>query len=247
MPGLYTITTRAPGTIITALIYNHDHQVHVDGRTATKMQSYGASVAQFNLTEDPFPGSVESLPTTLAGELSRLRFDIAAMASSLSGGVAVNWYVSLAAPGFATIGARIRQNTGIAVPNNTPTVLNFTNNDVDFNSGVWNIANPTRFTAPHTGKYFAAASLLWSGVAGALAKRRQVRIGVNGSFTNQAARTAITQPNEDQNQTLTGLLNLAATDYVEFQVFQDSGSTAFLAVDTNGIQSIVGALVFLGS
>jgi hypothetical protein len=249
MPGLYTITTRAAGTIITALIYNHDHQVHVDGRTATKMQSYGSSVTQLNVTEDPFPGGVESLPATLAGELSRLRFDIAAMASALSGGVAVNWYASLVAPGFATIGARVIRSSSVGIPANTPTIISFLNASADFNSGVWVNGAPTRFTAPNTGKYFAACSVTWAAtVSAGLSKRRQLQIGVNGSFTNAPTKTAVTLPQEQQRQTITGLLNLTAADFVEFRAFQDSGDNPLnIIADVPPSASIVGALVFLGS
>ena len=54
MAGLYEIHTRAPGTLITALIYNSDHQNHVDGPTADLMQSLGSSVSQMNLIEKIF-------------------------------------------------------------------------------------------------------------------------------------------------------------------------------------------------
>lgn len=244
MPGLYNIITRAPGTLISALIYNFDHQKHVDGRTATLVQSYSTALSQMNLTEDPFPSGSESLAASLAGELARLRFVIAALKSSLSGGAMVNWYDPMIGPGFATIGARVVRATAISIPNVTQTILNFTGNTADFNSGVWSVVNPTRFTAPVTGKYFAACGVLWNAASGS--GRRDIRIGVNGVFSAQTARTdTVAATAHTQHQAMVGILNLVATNYVEFAAFQDSGVTMQLTGESR--QSIVGGLVFLGS
>jgi hypothetical protein len=241
MPGLYSHTTRAPGTLITALIYNFDHQVQVDSRTATIVQSYGTSISQFNITEDPIPFGVESLPSSLAGEVARLRFDIAALKTALNGGVPVNWYDPNAAPGFATIGARVVRAAAFAVPNAVGTPIDFTGNTADFNSGVWSAANPTRFTAPNTGLYFAAAGVVWD--ASQPSGRRQLTIsGVDAGqqITNTTAATAI-----QQHQAITGLMKMVAGDFIEFRLFQDSGFAMTVIGSTK--QSIVGSLVFLGS
>jgi len=243
MPGLYSIVTRAPGTLITALIYNFDHQVHVNGRTATLVQSLGTGLSQLNLTEDPFPSSVESLAPSLAGEVTRLRFDIAALKTSLNGGVAVNWYDPIPAPGFATIGARVQRTAAFSVPNAFGTSINFTGNVADFNSGVWSGANPTRFTATATGKYYAACSVLWNTATGG---RRQLSISATGvGVAGQVHTNTLTALNRQQYQTLQGLMSLTAGDYIEFRAFQDSGGAVNLIGDQ--LQSIVGSLVFWGS
>jgi hypothetical protein len=246
MPGLYTIVTRAAGTLITALVYNFDHQQHVDGRTATLVQSYGTTITQFNITEDPLPGGVESLPSSLAGEIARLRFDIAALKTALSGNVPVNWYDNIATPAFATIGARVVRTTNQSIPNNTATNISFTPNTASFNSGVWSGVNPTRFTAPATGKYYAACSITWNASGVPIAGSRRVRVGVNGVFGNDVSMLTVDAATTGtQHQAMTGLVNLVAADFIEFEVLQTSGAALNLIPETD--QSIVGCLVFLGS
>jgi hypothetical protein len=74
MPALYTHTTRASGLTLTANIYNSDHQNHIDNGVPLQFDDYSVNVAQMKVVTDPFPGAVESLATTLAGELERIRF-----------------------------------------------------------------------------------------------------------------------------------------------------------------------------
>jgi hypothetical protein len=74
--GLYSHTTRASGLTLTANIYNTDHQNHIDNHNSTQIDDYSASVAEMQTTTDPYPSSSESQPTSLAGELERLRFVI---------------------------------------------------------------------------------------------------------------------------------------------------------------------------
>ena len=74
MPGLYSITTRASGTLLTATIYNADHQNHVDNQTPQMTDDYSTNDAEMQSTADPYPGAVISLSTSLAGELERIRF-----------------------------------------------------------------------------------------------------------------------------------------------------------------------------
>lgn len=72
----YTHTTRANGTILTASIYNTDHQNHIDNNIPSSIDDYSASVGQMQTVSDPGSPGSESVPTTLAGEIERLRFAI---------------------------------------------------------------------------------------------------------------------------------------------------------------------------
>lgn len=87
MPGLYTHTTRATGTILTAAIYNTDHQNHIDNQTPAATDDYSVNESQMQNNTDPYPGGVVSLPTSLAGEIERIRHII----SRIHGGVP--WYI----------------------------------------------------------------------------------------------------------------------------------------------------------
>lgn len=51
----------------------------VDANTPACVDDYSASVSQMRTTTDPYPSSAESLATTLAGELERLRYQLKAL------------------------------------------------------------------------------------------------------------------------------------------------------------------------
>ena len=74
MAGLYSHTTRAAGSTLTANIYNTDHQNHIDNHITTQMDDYSASVAEMQTVTDPGDVGTESQPTSLSGEIERLRF-----------------------------------------------------------------------------------------------------------------------------------------------------------------------------
>src|SRR5262249_2677700 len=153
MPGLYTIATRAPGTLVTALIYNHDHQVHVDGRTATLMSGY----SDVNATFAPPSGSdSRPIPITLANHSGTLRFNIPALKQLFNH--SASWFTPMASPGFPSIGARVIRSTSFSIPNNSATAIDFTGSTAEFNSGTtWVSGSPTRFTASNSGLYYATA------------------------------------------------------------------------------------------
>jgi hypothetical protein len=85
MPGLYSHTTRATGTILTASIYNTDHQNHIDNQTLQMTDDFSTDLAQSRTQVDP-----ATLATSADGEISRLRFIIAKIAQ------VTNWDQALA-------------------------------------------------------------------------------------------------------------------------------------------------------
>src|SRR5574341_1285814 len=91
MGGLYSITTRSDGTVLTASIYNSDHQNHVDNLTPQMTDDYSTSAVQMQTTTDPGEVGTESLPTSLAGELERLRFAIGECKTAI-GLTAAKWH-----------------------------------------------------------------------------------------------------------------------------------------------------------
>src|ERR1051326_1804 len=91
MPGLYTITTRSNGTTLTAAIYNADHQNHVDNQTPQMTDDYSSNVSQMQTATDPGEVGSESLATSLAGEIERLRFAVQDIKTSL-GLTSAQWY-----------------------------------------------------------------------------------------------------------------------------------------------------------
>jgi hypothetical protein len=77
MPALYTITTRASGTILTAAIYNADHQNHVNNGDAPHLGGFSASVSQMKQQTSPGDVGSESLSLSISDELARIRYMIA--------------------------------------------------------------------------------------------------------------------------------------------------------------------------
>ncbi|MCI0526653.1 MAG: hypothetical protein L0Y56_04265, partial [Nitrospira sp.] len=91
MPGNYSHTTRADGTTLTSAIYNADHQNHIDNQTPAGTDDHSINVAQMQSTIDPGEVGTESLPSSLAGELERIRF----MIKEITG--KTQWYETAAA------------------------------------------------------------------------------------------------------------------------------------------------------
>lgn len=84
--GLYSHTTRSVGTILTAAIYNSDHQNHITNQNPSMTGGYSDDVTQMKLTSSPGATGSESLAASLADELERLRFAIARIVDQ------PNWY-----------------------------------------------------------------------------------------------------------------------------------------------------------
>lgn len=74
MPGNYTHTTRSTGTVLTASIYNGDHQNHIDFQTPAGCDDYSSIVSQMRSEVNPYPSGSESLAVSGAGELERIRY-----------------------------------------------------------------------------------------------------------------------------------------------------------------------------
>lgn len=79
MPALYSITTRASGTILTAAIYNADHQNHVTNGDAVHLGGYSGNTSQMQAVQTPGDVGSESLALSIADELARLRYVIRQM------------------------------------------------------------------------------------------------------------------------------------------------------------------------
>ena len=110
MPGHYSINSRAVGELLTAAKYNADQALARDNMTPFGVDGYSATSTQMGLTTYPGTLGNESLATTLAGELERLRYSIGSMKFGI-------WYQ-------AGWGVHDRNVTQTTVTNTTtPTVL----------------------------------------------------------------------------------------------------------------------------
>jgi hypothetical protein len=115
LSGLYSHTTRADGTTLTAAIYNADHQNHINNAVPDQHDDWSSTVSQMQTTTDPYPGGAESQATNLAGELERLRYLIAQITGE------AQWYIdpditlaTLAGLGISNHKAPDDENTVVA-------------------------------------------------------------------------------------------------------------------------------------
>lgn len=84
MAALYSHTTRADGLVLTALIYNADHQNHINNGVPAQLDDYSANVVEMQMTTDPGESvGAPSQATSLAGELERLRYKVAQLTGQL--------------------------------------------------------------------------------------------------------------------------------------------------------------------
>ncbi len=72
--GNYSHTTRAVGLTLTANIYNTDHTNHITNHNFDTLDDYSSNNAEMQTTTDPYSSGAESLATSGAGELARIRY-----------------------------------------------------------------------------------------------------------------------------------------------------------------------------
>lgn len=121
----------------------------------------------------------------------------------------------------------VTRNTGDQlIANNTQTTLGFTAERYDTANMHSNTSNTGRLTAPVDGIYAVNASFVW-GIQGAFPSgERSVILRKNGTIEVAAdQRDADTAPAGGVTVNLTIMLRLAAGDFIEARVFQDSGGT----------------------
>lgn len=75
MPGNYSkVATVVTGQTITAAERNTEHDNHITYQTPAGTDDYSATVTEMRTETDPYPASVASQATSLAGELERIRY-----------------------------------------------------------------------------------------------------------------------------------------------------------------------------
>jgi hypothetical protein len=165
--GLYTIITRADGTVLTGAgstsnIFNVDHQNHVTHTEPTSINSFEATVAQMNIEVDPSPNGVPSLPAAFSDELARLRFALSTLKRLIASGTApAHWYTATgtfnAAVTLPPVAARIEQANPQTIPNGiNATLVLF---DTTIYSTVAGMAGTLGISLPVTGTYIVGGCL----------------------------------------------------------------------------------------
>lgn len=78
MPGNYSkVATVVTGQTITAAERNTEHDNHITYQTPAGTDDYSTTVTEMRTVSDPYPAGTPSQPTSLAGEIERIRYLIA--------------------------------------------------------------------------------------------------------------------------------------------------------------------------
>jgi hypothetical protein len=173
----YTLTygTVSAGDAILAAHHNTTHQEHIDSNIPENIDDYSVSAAEMRTTADPYPGSTESLATTLAGEIERLRYVL----KQITGGT--YWYtdpvgldstiVSSSLTSVGTIGTGVWQGTSIGTSYTDAKVTSVSGStgavvdgDIDHDA-LANFASNEHFTQANITATGTVASGVWNGTS----------------------------------------------------------------------------------
>lgn len=229
--GLYTHITRAPGTIVTAPLYNTDHQAHLQNDIPSSTGGLSDNVAAMQATIDPAPGGVATPVVDLGSEFQQLRFVLKDIKTVYNGGTPpAQWYVPITAPTQAFVtahGARVtRVPAGaLAVANKVQVPVIF--DTIEYDTGIvrysfdpfFTLSFPTRMTAQQNGLYHFTGSLDWLAVSGSglvlvlLLKKNSTQILASSEITLDSISTVRTL-------SVAAEVVLTAGDYVELVAFQ---------------------------
>lgn len=153
--GLYSHTTRGIGTVLTAAIYNADHNNHITNANPSQHGGYSDSVPEMQTMVNPGGVGTEVLASNLAGEIARLRYVINRIAGT------THWYEA-PVTSLATIGGGIPLTLAFAA---VPLTLRRTENNttplsiISFGSGS-GVGNKMNIQAVGTGAN-AIGELRW--------------------------------------------------------------------------------------
>lgn len=215
MPASYSHTTRASGLTLTADVYNADHLNHIAQGPST-YDDYSSNATQMQSVADPGEVGTESLATSLAGELERLRF----MIKEITG--EAQWYAT-ANTTLKKLGALalITRGAALNIPDTTWTAMTWDTHTHD-DEGWWTSGAPTRFTAPYASLVQVTWQICW---AANTAGVRNIYTFFNGSEPVAPAASLHPAPSAGGLiQSATGYFVMAAGDYLECMLSQSSGA-----------------------
>jgi hypothetical protein len=215
--GTYVITTRGTGTVLTAAIYNADHQNHVTNQNPQGTGAYSDNVAQMQLQVDPGGVGSESLPTSLAGELERLRFALARAIGR------TNWYdVPTPGRGCLVFNAA-NQNITSGAFNNPTWDSEVYDTDAIHSTSV----NTSRLTvpSPYT-KVELLGRMEMAAAAGGTVRAVDITKNGSGAYAGYARvdSTSFSGTINTRIQVQTPMLDVVAGDFFEMRPFQDTGA-----------------------
>jgi len=260
--GLYTHTTRAAGTVVTATIYNGDHQNHIDHQTGEFTLGEALDVTTLRTTQDPYASQVTedvSASDSIQRDIRHLRYILGQLASYCNGAVGTaaaatalgsalgQWYFGIRNPCFKAVGVQMQKTTAFThtATDTFETVSyatgDFTENwDQDgagtgFHEGA---TNPTRITIPANlaGKYLVFATGEFASSVTGDRRGLRVRKGTAGG----APSTVVINYDGPHNTTF------IATATLPINICQVIALAANDTLDLQSVQDIAAASTVVG-
>ena len=150
------------------------------------------------------------------------------------------------ATGTTFVGASCYTTAQITVAHDTDTAITFNSEYYDTDSIHSTATNTARFTIPtgKSGKYLCAVSIQSSGVGSEMGAFLKIR--KNGSFVAWS-KGHIRGGTEPMNVDFSQVLDLAAADYIEFYIYQNSGSSKPFFADDALAGAGYGQISYLGA
>jgi hypothetical protein len=148
------------------------------------------------------------------------------------------------ASGSTFVGASAWMNSTVAISNATFTAVALADESFDTNSIHNNVTNNSRMTIPagYAGKWLINGQIMWAGGTGL----RSIALYKNGSYYGVWDNTPPTSGS--QYQTMSVVLSLAFSDYIEMFVYQTSGGNLNLYGNSAGNGTITALSVsYLGA
>lgn len=234
MGGNFTrLISRPTGNTISGPSDDAEFDNIITNMTPAGLDDYSLNVSQMQSTADPYPGSVESLATSLAGELDRIRYQIKELVAAF--GTAAQWYVDV--PNnkrLPCIGARaFRTTSAQQIPDNTWTKVQLNTETFDTNNFFDSTTN-YRFTPTIAGYYIVTWNVTFvrqTVTANIVFQSAIYRNGTEYANDNEMSATTGTNPSIDRG--LSDILYFnGTTDYIELYAYHNEGGNVPVSAGT---------------
>lgn len=236
MGGNFTrLISRPTGNTISGPSDDAEFDNIITNMTPAGLDDYSLNVSQMQSTADPYPGSVESLATSLAGELDRIRYQIKELVAAF--GTAAQWYVDV--PNnkrLPCIGARaFRNTTNQTLGSGAWTKVQLNAETFDTNNFFDSTTN-YRFTPTIAGYYIVTWNVTFTRQNATANVVFQSALYKNGSeYANDyelSESTAAGNPSVDRGLSDIVYLN-GTTDYIELYAYQNETAATPVAFGTS--------------
>lgn len=150
------------------------------------------------------------------------------------------------ATGSTFVGASCYTTVQLTVPNGTDTAITYNSEFYDTDSFHSTATNTSRFTIPagKSGKYLCAVSIQSDGSASEMGAF--LKIYKNGSFFT-GTKKVIRGGSEPMNTDFSQVIDLTATDYIQFYIYQNSGASRNFFSENALAGAGYGQITYLGA